>query len=173
MRNEVLDCIRARRSTRRFQEKQIEPQALDALLEAAIWAPSGGNNQSWLFTAVQNRQALDRINELVREGFQRWVPDDDYPGKHAAKGSPSALEAVTSTSFTGCAATSPCAITSLPLESPKSIRSAPRRRSAILPGNPRLPSARRARSALSAEDEKRGRLGRQGRGGCAILIKII
>ena len=26
-----------------------------------------------------------RINELVREGFQRWVPDDDYPGKHAAK----------------------------------------------------------------------------------------
>ena len=53
MKNEVLDCIRARRSTRSFEARQIEPEALDALLEAAVWAPSGGDNQSWLFTAVQ------------------------------------------------------------------------------------------------------------------------
>jgi len=83
--NEVLDCIRARRSTRQFQERQIDPQALDALLEAAVWAPSGGNNQSWLFTAVQNPEALHKINALVRQGFQRWTPDDDYPGKLGAK----------------------------------------------------------------------------------------
>ena len=84
-RNEVLECIRARRSTRRFEERQIEPEQLEALLEAAVWAPSGGNNQSWLFTAVQNGEILSRLNELVREGFQHWTPDDDYPGKHAAK----------------------------------------------------------------------------------------
>ncbi len=83
--NEVLDCIHARRSVRQFEERQIEPAQLEAILDAAVWAPSGGNSQSWLFTAIQNRDALSRINELVREGFARWTPDDDYPGKHRAK----------------------------------------------------------------------------------------
>jgi nitroreductase len=83
--NDILDCIHARRSTRQFEAKQIEPEQLDALLDAATWAPSGGNNQSWLFTAIQNKEALARINELVKEGFQRWTPDDDYPGKLGAK----------------------------------------------------------------------------------------
>jgi nitroreductase len=83
--NEVLDCIHARRSTRQFQEQQIEPEQLETLLDAAIWAPSGGNNQSWLFTAIQNQEILLKLNELVREGFQRWIPDDDYPGKLGAK----------------------------------------------------------------------------------------
>jgi quinol monooxygenase YgiN/nitroreductase len=81
----VLDSIRARRSTRQFQKQQIEAEHLKTLLEAAIWAPSGGNNQSWLFTAIQNKDVLSKLNELVREGFQRWTPDDDYPGKLGAK----------------------------------------------------------------------------------------
>jgi len=87
IRNEVLDCIHARRSTRNFQEKLIEQEQLDTLLDAAVWAPSGGNNQSWLFTAVQNKDALTKINSLLREGYQHWTPDDDYPGKREAKAS--------------------------------------------------------------------------------------
>jgi len=83
--NEVLDCIRGRRSTRQFQKGQIEPEQLETLLSAAIWAPSGGNNQSWLFTAIQNKEILLKLNDLVREGFQHWIPDDDYPGKLGAK----------------------------------------------------------------------------------------
>ncbi len=85
--NEVLDCIHRRRSTRRFQERQIEPEQLETLLDAAIWAPSGSNSQSWLFTAVQNRETLLQLNEVVKEGFQNWVPDDNYPGKIRAKAS--------------------------------------------------------------------------------------
>lgn len=85
--NEVLDCIRTRRSTRQFTERQVEAEKLEAILEAAIWAPSGSNSQSWLFTAIQNRDILSRINELVREGFQHWTPDDDYPGKLGARAS--------------------------------------------------------------------------------------
>jgi nitroreductase len=83
--NGILDCIRARRSTRHFLEKQVEPEYLEALLDAAIWAPSGGNNQSWLFTAIQNQDILAKINELLREGYHHWTPDDDYPGKLEAK----------------------------------------------------------------------------------------
>ena len=83
--NEVLNCIHGRRSTRQFLDRQIEPEQLETLLDAAVWAPSGGNNQSWLFTAVQNRELLLELNGLVKEGFQRWTPDDDYPGKLSAR----------------------------------------------------------------------------------------
>ncbi len=87
IRNEILDIIHSRRSTRNFTERQIEEEQLETLLEAAVWAPSGGNNQSWLFTAIQNKEILLKLNELVREGFQHWTPDDDYPGKLGARAS--------------------------------------------------------------------------------------
>jgi nitroreductase len=83
--NEVLNCILARRSTRNYQARQIDALQLDTILNAAIWAPSGGNNQTWLFTAIQSQEILIKLNELVKEGFQRWIPDDDYPGKLGAK----------------------------------------------------------------------------------------
>ena len=83
--NEVLSCIRARRSTRRFTEEQIYPEQLDALLNAAIWAPSGSNSQSWLFTAVQKKDVLLHLNELVREGFKHWTPNDSYQAKLNSK----------------------------------------------------------------------------------------
>lgn len=83
--NEVLNCIHERRSTRLFTDQQISAEHLDVLLDAAIWAPSGGNSQSWLFTAIQNQDVLLKLNQLVREGFQTWIPDDDYPAKLGIK----------------------------------------------------------------------------------------
>ncbi|MDR3209994.1 MAG: nitroreductase family protein [Oscillospiraceae bacterium] len=83
--NPVLDAIRLRRSTRQFTEEQLTRAELDTLLDAAIWAPSGGNTQTWLFTAIQNPEVLLRLNELVRAAFRTYVPDDDYPGKLGAK----------------------------------------------------------------------------------------
>ncbi len=86
LQNLVIDCIHARRSTRSFiPDNQIDDEQLQTLLDAAIWAPSGGNSQTWLFTAIQNKAVLEKINDLVREGFQHWIPDDDYPGKLNAK----------------------------------------------------------------------------------------
>lgn len=83
--NAVIDAIHARRSTRVFLPKQIEDSQLKTILDCATWAPSGGNNQSWLFTAIQNADALNKINALLREGFQAWTPDDAYPSKLSAK----------------------------------------------------------------------------------------
>jgi nitroreductase len=83
--NTVLDCIHARRSTRSFLDRPVNEDLLETLLDAAIWAPSGSNSQSWLFTAIANTRTLSEINELVKQGFQTYVPDDDYPSKHLAK----------------------------------------------------------------------------------------
>ena len=83
--NPIISAIHERRSTRKFTAEQISFEQLSTLLDAAIWAPSGGNNQSWLFTVIQNQEKLILLNEIVRDAFTRYIPDDDYPGKHATK----------------------------------------------------------------------------------------
>ena len=57
----VIDAIKARRSVRSYQDKPVEPQKLDQILEAARLAPSANNYQDWKFVVVQDaatRQAL-------------------------------------------------------------------------------------------------------------------
>jgi nitroreductase len=82
--DDLISIMKERRSTRSFTDEQILPGELDVLLEMATWAPSGGNQQSWLFTAIQDPDVLDHINELVISGFEDYIPDDDYPGKISA-----------------------------------------------------------------------------------------
>jgi nitroreductase len=81
----LLEIIKQRRSTRAFDDRPVLRADMEKLLEAAIWAPSGGNNQTWLFTAIINKDIIGKMNELIRQGFQTWIPDDDYPGKLGAK----------------------------------------------------------------------------------------
>lgn len=86
MENQVMNAILSRRSVRVFQEKQISDDELNLLLQAAVWAPSGSNSQSWRFTAVQNPRVLAEINALLRRGFLEWQPSEtEYPAKLGAK----------------------------------------------------------------------------------------
>jgi nitroreductase len=86
--NPVIDCILARRSTRDFEPTPIPPEQLETILNAAIWAPSGSNSQSWLFTAIQKPEVMAELQAILRTAFaERYVPDDDYPAKHSMKNS--------------------------------------------------------------------------------------
>jgi nitroreductase len=60
---DVMEAIKARRSIRQFTDKPIEKEKLDKLLEAARWAPSGGNLQRWRFVVVTSPSQ----RELVRK----------------------------------------------------------------------------------------------------------
>ena len=61
MKQQVLSCIETRRSVRSYEAKQIPDDMRDEILKAAVYAPSGSNNQSWLFTAIQNRKILEDL----------------------------------------------------------------------------------------------------------------
>lgn len=50
----ILDIIKKRRSIRTFQDKSISQEVIDALVEAALWAPSAGNLQARKFYFVFN-----------------------------------------------------------------------------------------------------------------------
>lgn len=65
---DVLDAIKARRSVRRFHEERIAPADIECLIEAAIWAPSGGNAQSWRFVVVQDKDRIRRLR-MVSPGM--------------------------------------------------------------------------------------------------------
>lgn len=69
MANDTLNIIRQRRSIRRFKAEQIAESDLQALLEAAIHAPSAMNQQKWHFTVVQDRGLLDLMVEIVKQNI--------------------------------------------------------------------------------------------------------
>lgn len=61
--NEVLKAIRDRRSNRGYSDVQLTEGELQALIDAALQAPTARNTQMWHFSVVQNRELLDRFSD--------------------------------------------------------------------------------------------------------------
>jgi len=57
----IFDIIKSRRSIRRFLDKPIPIEELQVLLEAARWAPSGGNSQPWAFVVIQEPASVRKV----------------------------------------------------------------------------------------------------------------
>lgn len=71
----ALEFLKGRRSTRKFQNKIVPAEALEMVLEAGRFAPSGMNVQATHFLVIRNKQVLERLAQLVREGFRRTGVD--------------------------------------------------------------------------------------------------
>ncbi len=52
--NPVIEAIRRRRSVRQFTKEPISDDMLNQILECAVWAPSGKNNQPWKFAVIRD-----------------------------------------------------------------------------------------------------------------------
>jgi nitroreductase len=51
-----LGIIKSRRSIRRFKSDPVKKEHLNFIFEAARWAPSAGNRQSWRFIVVKESE---------------------------------------------------------------------------------------------------------------------
>ena len=71
MSNEVLENIKSRRSVRTYTEQQVSAENLNLILEAATYAPSGMNYQTWHFTAIQDADILRELNEKIKGAFAK------------------------------------------------------------------------------------------------------
>jgi nitroreductase len=71
----ILDVIKNRRSRRAYATSPVEPEKIDALFEAARWAPSSVNEQPWLYVyATKDQPDLwVKIFESLNEGNRLWV----------------------------------------------------------------------------------------------------
>jgi len=65
---DILKKIRSRRSIRKFTKKAVLPAAINKILEAGRWAPSGLNNQPWRFMVLSG----EAKNALA--GFTHCAP---------------------------------------------------------------------------------------------------
>ncbi|MDR3172237.1 MAG: nitroreductase [Treponema sp.] len=75
--NEVISCIRQRRSVRSFSGQPIEEALLDEILQAAVSAPSGKNRQTWRFTLIQNAVMIRNLEKtasgvIAARGEKLW-----------------------------------------------------------------------------------------------------
>ena len=66
----TLDAIAARRSIRKFKDEPIPDEALQAILTAAIQAPSSKNRQPWRFVVVQSDRRTEMVR-VMRDGLTR------------------------------------------------------------------------------------------------------
>lgn len=68
MTNAVLESLKTRRSCRKYEERQISREELDAVLEAGTWAPTAMGTQQPLIVVVQDKEkiaAIERLNGAV------------------------------------------------------------------------------------------------------------
>ncbi len=65
--DDVWEVLYTTRAIRRLKPDPIADDVLYRLLDAAIRAPSGGNQQSWRFIVVRDQATKARLGELYRE----------------------------------------------------------------------------------------------------------
>ena len=58
---DALDAILSRRSIRKYTAQPVSEEVIKELLEAAMAAPSAGNEQPWHFVVMDDRGILDEI----------------------------------------------------------------------------------------------------------------
>ncbi|MBO5088195.1 MAG: nitroreductase family protein [Lachnospiraceae bacterium] len=58
---DALECIKTRRSIRKFKEEPVSQETVNAIIEAASYAPSWKNTQISRYHIVENKEILQEI----------------------------------------------------------------------------------------------------------------
>ncbi len=62
----VREAIKKRCSVRGYQDRPVEKEKLDAVLEAARLAPSASNRQEWRFVVVRDKETRQRLMKAAK-----------------------------------------------------------------------------------------------------------
>lgn len=90
----VYEAIKTRRSVRSYQDKTIQKEVLNRILEAARLAPSGSNRQPWKFVVVTDVKMRKKLAEaandqsFIGEAAVVIVAVGLYPGRIMSCGIP-------------------------------------------------------------------------------------
>ena len=70
---EFTQVVRTPRSVRQFAKKDIAPEVLERVLEAARMAPSGNNQQPWRYVVVRDKK---RRAEIAKHCYEQMFVAD-------------------------------------------------------------------------------------------------
>ncbi len=62
---ELDEAIRNRRSIRSYQDKPVEDEKIEKILEAGRWAPSAGNLQSVEYIVVKDQETKEKLSRAA------------------------------------------------------------------------------------------------------------
>lgn len=65
--NQVIESLKARRSCRKFESRQVDPEALEQIVEAGLWAPSGMGRQATHMVVVQDPDDIAQLSRMNAE----------------------------------------------------------------------------------------------------------
>ena len=82
---DFLPLARGRRSVRAFQSRPAPRAALEALLEAAAWAPSPHGRQPWRFVVLTRAEPKARLAEAMGEEWRATLAQDGQPAEVVAQ----------------------------------------------------------------------------------------
>ena len=69
MKNEaIFDAMYARRSIRKFTDQAVSDEQIEAMLKAAMAAPSATNTQAWRFLVIRDADILAKIRKELPFG---------------------------------------------------------------------------------------------------------
>ncbi len=86
------EALFTQRAIRRFRKDPIPADVMQDIMQAAIRAPNGGNNQQWHFIVVQGEEVRRQLAELYHEAW--WAkradagimgPEDIPPGRNSMR----------------------------------------------------------------------------------------
>ena len=60
----TIDTIYDRRSVRKYIDKEVNPDLVDEILRAAMFAPSGCNKQPWHFVVFNDKELIKEIKAM-------------------------------------------------------------------------------------------------------------
>jgi nitroreductase len=61
---DAMEAIVTRRSVRKYTSQAVPDELVKELLEAAMYAPSAGNQQPWHFVVIRDREVMSRIPRI-------------------------------------------------------------------------------------------------------------
>jgi nitroreductase len=64
----MLDILRKRRSIRRYRHKEIEPEKMALLKEAALRSPTSRGINTWRFLFITDRARLEKLSRAKESG---------------------------------------------------------------------------------------------------------
>lgn len=70
---DVFEAVKGRRSIRRYKTDAVPKELVEKMLDAAHWAPSGGNIQPWKFIVISDRDLLELVRK-VSPGYLGEAP---------------------------------------------------------------------------------------------------
>ena len=68
---ETLECIKTRRSVRKFKTDSVSKETIEELVLAASYAPSWKNTQTTRYIAITNEEVKARLATECCAGFER------------------------------------------------------------------------------------------------------